>query len=203
MAESTKALSQLKKAANYAKLAMHKDGPHSYKKGQGALVKVLYKFGDGKLTRKKLTKILGWTDDETTTVAKKAQINGYVRIKKADDKFIVILTEKGNEIVKKRLAAEDRAADEVFSLMTDQEVDELCALCEKVIDACEEMGVDYSLIKERPEPIKHTDQWHRQHRHERGELWDEVEELETEVSAPQPQTQEAADNLIDDRRDRR
>ena len=47
MTESSKALKSLKTAANYAKLAMHDLGPRSYKKGQGALLKVIEKFGEG------------------------------------------------------------------------------------------------------------------------------------------------------------
>ena len=49
MTESTQVLHQLKVATNYSKLAMHKCGPRSFKSGQGAMCKVLYKFGDGKL----------------------------------------------------------------------------------------------------------------------------------------------------------
>ncbi len=78
MAESTMVLHQLKTAANYSKLAMHKCGPRSFKEGQGALVKVLYKFGDGKLSLGKLKEHLGWSGHEVLAVAEKAQANGYV-----------------------------------------------------------------------------------------------------------------------------
>ena len=39
MSESTKAIASLKKAGNYMKLAMRKNGPRSFKRGQGALIK--------------------------------------------------------------------------------------------------------------------------------------------------------------------
>mgnify|MGYP000803290582 CR=1 FL=1 len=42
MSESTKTIASLKKAGNYMKLAMRKNGPHSFKRGQGALIKVIY-----------------------------------------------------------------------------------------------------------------------------------------------------------------
>lgn len=73
MTESTQVLHQLKVATNYSKLAMRKCGPRSFKNGQGALVKVLYKFGDGKLSLKKLEERLGWDGNEVVRVAEKAQ----------------------------------------------------------------------------------------------------------------------------------
>jgi len=50
MSESTKAIASLKKAGNYMKLAMRKNGPRSFKRGQGALIKVIYKAGEGTLS---------------------------------------------------------------------------------------------------------------------------------------------------------
>lgn len=51
MSESTKAIASLKKAGNYMKLAMRKNGPRSFKRGQGALIKVIYKAGEGTLSK--------------------------------------------------------------------------------------------------------------------------------------------------------
>lgn len=147
MAESTQVLHQLKTAANYTKLAMHKCGPRSFKEGQGALVKVLYKFGDGKLSLAKLQEHLGWSAHEVIAVAEKAQANGYVAFTTSKKgKLRVKLTEKGTMVIKKRLAAEDRAADEVLSGLSDEERACLLKLCGKVIDTCETMGVDYRTI---------------------------------------------------------
>lgn len=168
MAESTLVLHQLKRAANYSKLAMHKCGPRSFKEGQGALVKVIYKFGDGKLSLTKLEKILGWSGREVVDVAEKAQANGYVAFATSKKgKLSVKLTDKGILVIKKRLAAEDRAADEVLAGLSDEERDCLLKLCGTVIDTCKGMGVDYRTIavKGNPDrkPGKHHDCCDRKH----------------------------------------
>ena len=116
---------------------MHKCGPRSFKSGQGAMCKVLYKFGDGKLSLKKLKEHLGWDGQE----------NGYVRFATSKKgKLSVALTDKGTMVVEKRLAAEDRAADEVLEGLTDKERECLLKLTGKVIENCKAMGVDYRTI---------------------------------------------------------
>lgn len=147
MTESTQVLHQLKVATNYSKLAMHKCGPRSFKNGQGAMCKVLYKFGDGKLSLKKLEEHLGWDGHEVVRVAEKAQENGYVRFTTSKKgKLSVALTDKGTMVVEKRLAAENRAADEVLEGLTDKERECLLKLTGKVIENCKGMGVDYRTI---------------------------------------------------------
>lgn len=72
---------------------------------------MLYKFGDGKLSLKKLEERLGWDGHEVIRVAEKAQENGYVCFATSKKgKLSVALTDKGTMVVEKRLAAEDRAA---------------------------------------------------------------------------------------------
>ena len=150
MAESTQVLAQLKKAANYSKLAFHKDGPKSYVKGQGALTKTLVKFGeDGALGADELAKTLGWPTEAVADVARIAQENGYVLVEPTDGAERVAITDKGREVVEKRFAAEDRVADEILQELSDEEKEQLAALCGKIIERCQEMGVDYSLIKKR------------------------------------------------------
>ena len=150
MAESTEIIKSLKKAANYTKLGMRDLGPKSFKKGQGALIKVLYKFSDeGALCKKKLEKVLGWHGKELRRVAEKAEKNGYVTIADPQFKFEVSLTEKGTEVVKKRLSAEDRAADAILEGLTDEERQQLLAITTKISKTCEELGIDYSEIKKR------------------------------------------------------
>lgn len=153
MAQSTHTLYALKRAANYSKLALHKDGPKSFKKGQGALTKVLEKFGEaGALSADELAGRLRWDGAETADVVKKAQENGYVLEVKGEDGIArVTLTDKGREVVAKRFAAEDRAADEICQRLTDEEKSQLEALCGKIIEQCEAMGVDYSLIRKKRE----------------------------------------------------
>lgn len=56
------------------------------------------------------------------------------------------LTDKGAMVVEKRLAAEDRAADEVLEGLTDKERECLLKLTGKVIENCKGHGVDYRTI---------------------------------------------------------
>lgn len=149
MTNSGKVLHQLKVAGNYSKLAFRKDGPHSFKRGQGALIKVAYKFGkDGAIGFRKLCEILDWPCDEVRDCAKKAQENGYVTFcKTKKGKHAVRLTGKGREVLAKRLEAEDRAADEILRGFSDEELDQLLAMCGRIVDNCKGMGVDYRVIR--------------------------------------------------------
>ena len=150
MAESTKALASLKRAANYSKLAMHKFGPKSFKRGQGALLKSIQKFGkDGSLDKKPAERILDWRGKELREVAKKAEKNGYIKISHPKYEFTMTLTDKGQKVVEKRLNAEDNAADMIFDCLTDEEKATLISLTDKISENCKAHGVDYSLIEKR------------------------------------------------------
>ena len=153
MAESTHVLEALKRAANYSKLAFHKDGPKSYKKGQGALTKVLLKFSqDGSLDRDTLEKALGWNADEVNDVVLKAQDNGYVLADVVDGVVVkATITDKGREVDQKRFEAEDRVADEILQGLSEDEKGELEDLCVKICMQCEAMGVKYDRIRKKPE----------------------------------------------------
>lgn len=59
------------------------------------------------------------------------------------------LTDMGTEVIKKRMLAEDKAADEVMGALTDKEKVTLETLCGKIIDKAEEIGVDYSRIQKK------------------------------------------------------
>ncbi len=177
MTRSGKVLHQLKVASNYSKLAFHKDGPRSFKRGQGALLKVAYKFGKkGTISFRKLCKTLGWDCDEVRDTAKIAQENGYITLGKTKKgKNAVCLTAKGVEVVEKRLAAEDRAADEIMRDVTDEEREALLAITGKIIANCQAMGVDYRVIRVKPNGSRkaHIAEWggghghagHRKHGH--------------------------------------
>ncbi len=151
MTESSKALKSLKTAANYAKLAMHDLGPRSYKKGQGALLKVIEKFGeDGSIDKKRLERLLGWRGDEVRRVAEKAEENGYVAIDDGGFEFAVSLTAKGAEVLRKRFAVENHAADAVLAGLTPDEVDQLVVLTDKISATCkDDLGIDYARIEKR------------------------------------------------------
>lgn len=151
MTESSKALKSLKTAANYAKLAMHDLGPRSYKKGQGALMKVIDKFGeDGSIDKKKLERVLGWKGDEVRRVAEKAAGNGYVAVNDDGFEFSVSLTDKGAEVLKKRFAVENHAADAVLAGLTPQEVEQLVALTDKISATCkDDLGIDVERVAKK------------------------------------------------------
>ena len=134
MADSSKLIHDLKHAANYAKLGMRDLGPRSFKKGQGALIKVVYKFSeDSTVCKEKLERVLG----------------GYVTIQDPEYKFLVSLTDKGKQVIQKRMKAEDRAADAILEALSAEERQQLQNITEKICKTCEELGVDYSQIKER------------------------------------------------------
>ncbi len=149
MAESTEALKKLKQAANYTKLAMRKDGPRSFKRGQGALLKVIYKFGDGKLDKDEAKKELGWRGCDVRSVARIAEKNGYLTISDSQEGFTMELSTMGTEVVKKRLEAESKAADSLFTGISDEEVEGLISVCNKISANAKALGVDYSLIQKR------------------------------------------------------
>lgn len=132
MAESSKTIASLKKAANYTKLAMHAEGPRSFKRGQGALIKVIYKFGNGALDKDAAKKELNWRGCDVRSVAKKAQKNGYLTISDAENGFQMTLTDLGTEVIKKRLAAEDKAADAILSGLSSTEKNQLVKICDKI-----------------------------------------------------------------------
>ncbi len=150
MTESTKTIASLKKAANYMKLTMRQEGPRSFNRGQGALLKVVHRFGKGDcLGKDEAKKVLGWRGCDVRTVAEKAADNGYLTIADPSEGFQMTLTEMGAQVVQKRLEAEDRAADAVLSGLSDAEKKKLADLCDKISKTAEEMGVDYARIQKR------------------------------------------------------
>lgn len=141
MNEAAKSLAQLKKANKLVRLAFHKNGPKSYKRGQGALLRALLE-NDG-ATQRELVKTLGMNRSNLKDVVKKAQRNEYVTIESVDEPrtYAVNLTDLGRELVEKRVAANDRTADEILSCLTAEEVKQLDAITEKLIVAMKEKGI--------------------------------------------------------------
>ena len=141
MNEATKSLAQLKKANKLVRLAFHKNGPKSYKRGQGALLRALLE-NDG-ATQRELVKTLGINRSNLKDVVKKAQRNEYVTIESVDEPrtYAVKLTDLGRELAEKRVAANDRTADEILSCLTAEEVKQLDAITEKLIVAMKEKGI--------------------------------------------------------------
>ena len=141
MNEAAKSLAQLKKANKLVRLAFHTNGPKSYKRGQGALLRALLE-NDG-ATQRELVKTLGINRSNLKDVVKKAQRNEYVTIESVDEPrtYAVKLTDLGRELAEKRVAANDRTADEILSCLTAEEVKQLDAITEKLIVAMKEKGI--------------------------------------------------------------
>lgn len=142
MNEAAKTLAQLKKASKLTRLAFHKHGPKSYKRGQGALMNALLE-NDG-TTQRELVKVLGCDRSQLKDVVKKAARNGYVTIGDHADKhtYTVSLTDEGRKIAQKRAAANDKTADDILSCLSAEEVEQLNAITEKLIVSIKEKGVN-------------------------------------------------------------
>lgn len=142
MNEATATLAQLKRASKLTRLAFRKMGPKSYKRGQGALMNALLE-NDG-ATQRELVKILGWDRSALKDTVKKAERNGYVTIGDHDDKhtYTVSLTDEGKKIAEKRVAANDKTAEEILECLSAEEVAQLNAITEKLILGIKDKGVN-------------------------------------------------------------
>lgn len=142
MNEATATLAQLKKASKLTRLAFRKNGPKSYKRGQGALMNALL-ANDG-VTQRELVKILGWDRSALKDTVKKAERNGYVTIGDHEDKhtYTVSLTDEGKKIAEKRVAANDKTAEEILERLSAEEVAQLNAITEKLILGIKDKGVN-------------------------------------------------------------
>lgn len=142
MNEATATLAQLKKASKLTRLAFRKNGPKSYKRGQGALMNALL-ANDG-ATQRELVKILGWDRSALKDTVKKAERNGYVTIGDHEDKhtYTVSLTDEGKKIAVKRVAANDKTAEEILECLSAEEVAQLNAITEKLILSIKDKGVN-------------------------------------------------------------
>lgn len=142
MNEATATLAQLKKCSKLTRLAFRKNGPKSYKRGQGALMNALL-ANDG-ATQRELVKILGWDRSALKDTVKKAERNGYVTIGDHEDKhtYTVSLTDEGKKIAEKRVAANDKTAEEILECLSAEEVAQLNAITEKLILGIKDKGVN-------------------------------------------------------------
>lgn len=132
MANEKCTLTHLDAAAKTVKRAYRKNGPKSYRKGQGALLKVLHKSG-GTATRDELIDRLGFDRRELKHVVRKAERNGFVTMAGADGKgYQVAITSDGDTLAEKRCAAQAKAAKDILSCLTADEVAQLDALLVKI-----------------------------------------------------------------------
>ena len=142
MNEATATLAQMKKASKLTRLAFRKMGPKSYKRGQGALLNALLE-NDG-TTQRELVKILGCDRGQLKDIVEKAERNGYVTIGDHADKhtYTVSLTDEGKRIAQKRVAANDKVAEDILSCLSEEEVAQLNAITEKLILGIKDKGVN-------------------------------------------------------------
>lgn len=142
MNDSTKTLVKMKKAGKLIRLAQHKSGPKSYKRGQGALLRALLE-NDG-ATQRDLCATLGANRKMLKDIVKKAKRNGFVTIEDAGEKklYSVKLTEEGRKVAEKHEAAQDKTAADILSALTAEEVAQLDAINEKLIVSLKEAGID-------------------------------------------------------------
>lgn len=136
---SVTTLSQLSKAASLVNRAYHKNGPKSYKKGQGALIKVMHRFG-GQVDRDQLIERLGYDRRTLKDVVRKAERNGYVTVEDKKKGYAVTLTDEGEKVAERRCAAHSKVADDILSALTPEEIEQLDTLTEKIIVSCKENG---------------------------------------------------------------
>ena len=143
MNDSTKTLAKMKKAGKLIRLSQHENGPKSYKRGQGALLRVLLDV-DGTATQRELTAILGVNRKMLKDIVRKAQRNDYVTIEDVESKktYAVKLTDEGRKVAEKHEKAQDKIAEQILATLTDEERAQLDAINEKLIIACKEAGID-------------------------------------------------------------
>ena len=141
MNEAAKSLAQMKKANKLVRLAFRKNGPKSFKRGQGALLQAL--LVDDGATQRDLTKTLGMNRSNLKDIVKKAERNGYVTIESIDQPrtYAVKLTDLGRELAEKRVAANDKTAEDIISCLSAEEVAQLDAITEKLILAMKGKGI--------------------------------------------------------------
>lgn len=141
MTNETKTLAQLKKASKLTRLAYHKNGPKSFKRGQGALLNALQE-NDG-ATQRELVPVLGVDRSSLKAIARKAKRNGYVCIGESEDPrtYTISLTDEGRKLAEKRIAANDETSQDILSCLSAEEIAQLDAITEKIILSLREKGV--------------------------------------------------------------
>ena len=167
MNDYTKTLVKMKKAGKLVRLAQHKNGPKSYKRGQGALLRALLE-NDG-ATQRELCAVLGLNRSALKDVVRKAQRNDLVTIEDAEGKktYAVKLTEEGRKLAEKHEAAQDKTAEEILSALTAEEIAQLDAINEKLIVSMKEAGISGKKKghKQHRKNKKHHGHCHCKHHH--------------------------------------
>jgi DNA-binding MarR family transcriptional regulator len=138
---ATAALAQMKKANKLVQLSFRKNGPKSYKRGQGALLNALID-NDGRVVRDDLIWMLGCDRSELKGIVKKAVRNGFATFEPLPERgYAVGLTPEGKAVAERRQAANDACAENIASCLTVEELAQLNAITEKLIVSCKEKGI--------------------------------------------------------------
>ena len=142
MANRVDAVKSMRKASKLVRLSFRENGPRSFKQGVGALLSVLNE-SDSPVHRDVIVVALGATRVAAKDIVRKAMRAGYVTMTTCEDKkgYTVELTELGKEIVAKRAAAMDEAANKALACLTDEEVEQFVALNEKIVASMREQGI--------------------------------------------------------------
>ena len=141
MNDHSKTLAKMKKAGKLVRLAQRKNGPKSYKRGQGALLRILLE-NDG-ATQRELVSAMGMNRGALKDIVRKAERNGFVTIETTGKKtYSVKLTEEGKKLAEKHEAAQDKTAKSILTALSAEEIAQLDAISEKLIVACKEAGVN-------------------------------------------------------------
>ena len=141
METATETLMRAKKANKLVCLAFRKNGPRSFTRGQGALLRTLL-ANDG-ITQRELVVELGVNRAALKDIVRKAERNGFVTMENTDEPktYRVSLTEEGRALAQKHEEANNRAAEEILSVLTDEERAQYDAINEKLIVGCKEAGI--------------------------------------------------------------
>ena len=88
--------------------------------------------------------VLGFDRGELKGVVKKAERNGYVTIEDAEGvrTYAVKLTEDGRAVAEKRVAANDKTAEDIVECLSKEELSQLNAITEKLILSMKDKGIN-------------------------------------------------------------
>ncbi len=142
MTDRINAIKLMRKANKLVRLSFRENGPHSFKRGMGALLSALNE-SETAVSRDELTVALGATRIALKDIVRKAERAGYVTLVNVEDEkgYSVELTDLGKDIAAKRAAAMDEAANKALACLTDEEVAQFSALNEKIALALHEEGI--------------------------------------------------------------
>ena len=139
-----KTVAKMKKTVDLTNLAFHKNGPKSFKQGVGALVVALDR-AEGSLTNRELVDVMGMGRKGVKTIVKKAMRSELVSIEGVEGEkktYRVVLTEEGAKVATKRAEADKKVAEKVLTGLSEEELEQLTAICDKIIVNVKEMGIN-------------------------------------------------------------